>query len=65
MEDERNINQQGKSQPVKYDKDGESKAVATASAMIGLDKNLVSVKEQVQAKALRGYFYKVKLTKEK
>ena len=63
MEDERNINQQGKSQPVKSDKDGESKAVAPASAMIGFDKNLVSVKEQVQA--LSGYFYKVKLTKEK
>ena len=33
--------------------------------MIGFDKNLVSVQEQVQDKALREYYSKVKLTKEK
>ena len=33
--------------------------------MIGFDKNLVSVQEQVQDKALREYYSKVKITKEK
>ena len=39
--------------------------VASAKAKIGFDKNLVSVQEQVQDKALREYYSKVKLTKEK
>ena len=39
--------------------------VASAKAMIGFDKNLVSVQEQVQDKALREHYSKVKLTKEK
>ena len=65
IEDERKINHHGKSRPVKSDKDQESKAVAPPSAMIGFDKNLVSVQEQVQDKALREYYSKVKLTKEK
>ena len=37
----------------------------TPSPSFGFDKNLVSVKEEVQDKALRQYYSKVKLTKEK
>ena len=37
----------------------------TPSPSYGFDKNLVSVKEQVQDKALKEYYSKVKLTKAK
>ena len=50
---------------MKVNDDEESNAVAPVSARIGFDKNLVSVQEQVQDKALKDYYAKVKLTKEK
>ena len=64
IEDSREINHYGKSRSVKAD-DEETTTYGTSSPGYGFDKNLVSVKEQVQDKALREYYSKVKLTKGK
>ena len=67
IEDERQINHHGKS---RYVKAGDADVlltkinVASAKAKIGFDKNLVSVQDQVQDKALQKYYSKVKLSKE-
>ena len=65
IEDEREINHHGKTRSVKATDDKDTSHGSSAKSRIGFDKNLVSVQEQVQDKALRDYYSKVKLTKEK
>ena len=62
IEDSREINHHGKSRSVKAKNEEPTLHGTTAPAF---DKNLVSVHEQVQDQALRAYYSKVKLTKEK
>ena len=59
LEDEREINHHGKARTVGGDDTSEDRPA------VGFDKNLVSVLEGVQDKALREYYSKVKLTKKK
>ena len=63
LEEEREINHHGKSRKVKNDEDDDG--LVNVSPVGAFDKNLVSVHEQVQDKALKNYYAKVKLTKEK
>ena len=62
IEDSREINHHGKSRSVKSNNVEPTLHGTTAPAF---DKNLVSVQEQVQDAALRDYYSKVRLTKEK
>ena len=68
IEEEREINHHGKSRSVKAGNDNGSPSpttISVTSSDIGFDKNLVSVREEVQDKALRDFYSKVKVAKGK
>ena len=63
LEDTREINHHGKVRSVNATE--EESTTTTVHGTPAFDKNLVSVHEGVQDKALKAYYSKVKLTKEK